>query len=149
MAAIATDDASGAGTEHATIKAIIAANPLLESFGNARTLRNDNSSRFGKFTQLQFADRQGSGVVFVGEGSQNQNVPLVGALARTYLLEKTRILHQIPGERNYHIFYQCLAGLDEVGVATCQEPFAFSAFNCVCNFKDACLCTDVAVNIGW
>jgi len=106
MAAIATAHESSAGTEHATILAIIEANPLLESFGNARTLRNDNSSRFGKFVQLQFG--------FPTQGFDMQRkarAPLLGALSRTYLLEKTRILSQQPGERNYHIFYQMLGGL--------------------------------------
>jgi len=70
------------------------ANPVLESFGNARTIRNDNSSRFGKFIELQFK-KTGS---------------LIGACIETYLLEKVRLVHQSPGERNYHIFYELLAG---------------------------------------
>ena len=76
--------------QHATVAAIIAANPLLESFGNAKTTRNDNSSRFGKFTVMQF----------------NEAGLLVGAQSRTYLLEKSRILAQSEGERDYHVFYQ-------------------------------------------
>jgi len=94
IAAIATmgEDAN-AGRDNSTVSAIIKANPLLESFGNAKTTRNDNSSRFGKFTQLQF----------------NQEIELVGARSRTYLLEKVRILQHQDGERNYHIFYQVLS----------------------------------------
>jgi myosin-5 len=65
----------------------------MESFGNAKTLRNDNSSRFGKFTCLQFEKASGL---------------LVGAACQTYLLEKTRVVQQGDGERNYHIFYQLL-----------------------------------------
>uniref|UniRef100_K3X4B5 Myosin motor domain-containing protein n=1 Tax=Globisporangium ultimum (strain ATCC 200006 / CBS 805.95 / DAOM BR144) TaxID=431595 RepID=K3X4B5_GLOUD len=82
------------GLNNSTIKKIIEVNPLLESFGNAKTVRNDNSSRFGKFTQLQF-DRNGT---------------LVGAKCRTYLLEKTRVINHEAPERNYHIFYQILEG---------------------------------------
>ncbi|ETV87400.1 hypothetical protein H257_00993 [Aphanomyces astaci] len=75
------------------IQRIIQSNPLLESFGNAATARNDNSSRFGKFTELQF-DVRGH---------------LMGARAHTYLLEKSRVTHQAPGERTFHILYQVLA----------------------------------------
>ncbi|CAI5744042.1 unnamed protein product [Peronospora destructor] len=84
------------GMNNSTIKRIIEVNPLLESFGNAKTVRNDNSSRFGKFTQLQF-DRKGT---------------LVGAKCRTYLLEKTRVIQHEEPERNYHIFYQLLDSPD-------------------------------------
>ena len=99
--------------QHATVAAIIAANPLLESFGNAKTTRNDNSSRFGKFTVMQL---DGTGV-------------LVGAQSRTYLLEKSRILSQADGERDYHIFYQLLG--DAKTVAACKlglEPDRAYAF---------------------
>ncbi|OQR94668.1 myosin [Thraustotheca clavata] len=81
------------GLNDSTIEKIIHVSPLLESFGNAKTLRNDNSSRFGKFTQLQF-DAKGT---------------LVGAKCNTYLLEKTRVVYHEDPERNYHIFYQLLA----------------------------------------
>ncbi|AIO01281.1 myosin XXI [Leishmania panamensis] len=71
-------------------------NPAMESFGNARTVRNDNSSRFGKYIKLYLDPA--SGIVMGGQ-------------TVTYLLEKSRIIMQSPGERNYHIFYEMLAGL--------------------------------------
>lgn len=75
---------------------IINANPILEAFGNASTVRNMNSSRFGKYNEMSF-DRVGS---------------LVGAGIRTFLLESSRVVSQQPGERNYHVFYHLLAGMD-------------------------------------
>ena len=80
------------GLNDQTIGRIIQVNPLLESFGNAKTVRNDNSSRFGKFIQLQF-DTQDT---------------LIGAKCKTFLFEKTRVVHHEMAERNYHIFYQLL-----------------------------------------
>lgn len=74
---------------------VLQSNPILESFGNARTVRNDNSSRFGKFIELQFDPRGG--------------LTLRGARIRTYLLEKIRVIQQAQHERNFHIFYELLA----------------------------------------
>ncbi|GMH94986.1 hypothetical protein TL16_g13051 [Triparma laevis f. inornata] len=79
------------------VKRVLDSNPLLESFGNAKTMRNDNSSRFGKYTQLQFS----SGV-------------LVGSECGVYLLEKSRVCGVGGGERGYHVFYQVLDAGEEV-----------------------------------
>jgi myosin-5 len=76
---------------------VLQSNPILESFGNARTIRNDNSSRFGKYISLEFSQK---GV-------------LLGASIHTYLLEKVRLVNQAPGERNYHIFYELLSGVQD------------------------------------
>lgn len=74
---------------------VISASPILESFGNAQTLRNPNSSRFGKWMELDFdkADQ------------------ICGSNVISYLLEKSRVSKVTPGERNYHVFYQLLRGL--------------------------------------
>eukprot|EP01034_Spumella_vulgaris_P021600 gene21600-27638_t len=73
---------------------VLQSNPILEAFGNAKTLRNDNSSRFGKFIELNF----------------NKRGHLIGSRIKTYLLEKVRLPSQQRGERNFHVFYQILAG---------------------------------------
>jgi len=78
---------------------VLDANPILESFGNAKTLINNNSSRFGKFTKMLFTD----GKVAVGKKPRKK---LIGATIETYLLEKSRVVYQDKGERNYHIYYQ-------------------------------------------
>uniref|UniRef100_A0AAZ3SC01 Myosin motor domain-containing protein n=1 Tax=Oncorhynchus tshawytscha TaxID=74940 RepID=A0AAZ3SC01_ONCTS len=78
-------------------KRVLDSNPIMEAFGNACTLRNSNSSRFGKYIQLQL----------------NRSQLLVGASVQTYLLEKTRVAGQPVNERNFHIFYQAKDCFDE------------------------------------
>ncbi|OII73374.1 myosin [Cryptosporidium ubiquitum] len=81
---------------------IIQSNPLLEAFGNSQTLRNHNSSRFGKFIEVQFAESVSNPSLKSDAGS----IHITSACINTYLLEKVRVCHQQKGERNFHIFYQ-------------------------------------------
>lgn len=81
-------------------KKIVDANPIVEAFGNAQTLRNHNSSRFGKFIEIHF----------------DKGNAILGANVKSFLLEVARISGQLEGERNFHFFYQMCAGL--VGDAT-------------------------------
>lgn len=83
-------------SRHCLEQKILSSNPILESFGNAKTARNNNSSRFGKFIKLYFEDNY-----------------LVGAKIDTYLLEKVRVIKQGKRERNFHIFYQMYYGMDQ------------------------------------
>ncbi|RLN91841.1 hypothetical protein BBJ28_00019857 [Nothophytophthora sp. Chile5] len=88
---------------------VLQSNPILEAFGNARTVRNDNSSRFGKFIELRFRD-----------GRRR----LAGARIRTYLLEKIRVIKQAPHERNFHIFYELLSADASVVTAAQRQAWA-------------------------
>lgn len=90
----------GSESETNIERKVLASSPIMEAIGNAKTTRNDNSSRFGKFTKLLFANSRG-------------NMALRGATMQTYLLEKSRVVFQSPGERNYHIFYQLCAARDK------------------------------------
>ncbi len=90
-AALAEETSQGAVVE----RCVLQSNVLLEAFGNAKTIRNDNSSRFGKFIQL-FYDQIGS---------------MCGASTKHFLLEKSRLVKRSAGERNYHVLYQLCRGL--------------------------------------
>lgn len=88
-------DSYGGGGDVADLEGrILAVNPLLESFGNAKTTRNHNSSRFGKFIELHF----------------NKNAQVIGAYIEHYLLEKSRVISQSDKERNYQVFYRMCRG---------------------------------------
>ncbi|CAI8048328.1 Unconventional myosin-Va [Geodia barretti] len=86
----------GASTETQIERKVLASNPIMEAIGNAKTTRNDNSSRFGKYIEIRF-DRTNR---------------ITGAHMRTYLLERSRVVTQATSERNYHIFYQLCAARD-------------------------------------
>eukprot|EP01038_Epipyxis_sp_PR26KG_P004039 gene4039-5778_t len=86
------------GVDDSIVLKVLKSNPLLESFGNATTVRNDNSSRFGKFIQLQF----------------DSTARLVGCKCLTYLLEKTRLVTLNKSEKNFHIFYELFASSPSV-----------------------------------
>jgi myosin heavy subunit len=94
------------GEQNEVVQRIVDSNPLLEIFGNAKTRRNDNSSRFGKYIQLQF-DRKG------GVGGQMPICNLAGSKCEVYLLEKSRITTHDESERTYHIFYAIIGAKDE------------------------------------
>ncbi|XP_060734395.1 unconventional myosin-Va isoform X2 [Tachysurus vachellii] len=84
---------SGSASEANVEEKVLASNPIMEAIGNAKTTRNDNSSRFGKYIEIGFDKRY----------------HIIGANMRTYLLEKSRVVFQADEERNYHIFYQLCA----------------------------------------
>ena len=95
-------EAGAPSTVESKILSILACNPILEAFGNAKTLLNNNSSRFGKFTKLLFS----------GAGEAGTSSHINGSSIETFLLEASRVVIQNKDERNYHCFYQIFAGLE-------------------------------------
>uniref|UniRef100_A0A8B9K7C9 Myosin VB n=1 Tax=Astyanax mexicanus TaxID=7994 RepID=A0A8B9K7C9_ASTMX len=95
---------------------VLASSPIMEAIGNAKTTRNDNSSRFGKYIQIGF----------------DRRFHIIGANMRTYLLEKSRVVFQAEDERNYHIFYQlcasaCLPEFKDLALSN-AEDFTYTSF---------------------
>ena len=115
---------------------LVDSSPLLESFGNAKTLRNNNSSRFGKFLKLCFSNGASTGGGAPANSGKTAGMTLIGALVETYLLEKNRVITQGEGECNFHIFYILMmshraAGLhlkhgDEFSIVNEKSMFLFS-----------------------
>ncbi|XP_060033551.1 unconventional myosin-Ib isoform X4 [Erinaceus europaeus] len=104
----------GKGAEVNQVKEqLLQSNPVLEAFGNAKTVRNDNSSRFGKYMDIEFD--------FKGD-------PLGGVISN-YLLEKSRVVKQPRGERNFHVFYQLLSGASEELLSKLKLERDFSKYN--------------------
>ena len=103
LAATTSHDSSSNGEEkhnidmfNAVSRDLLMTNPILEAFGNAKTARNLNSSRFGKLIDIKF--------------DKKSNGKLAQAMIETYLLEKSRVVHHSKRERSFHVFYQLLAG---------------------------------------
>ncbi|KAG5243498.1 myosin [Salix suchowensis] len=103
------------GVEGRTVEQqVLESNPVLEAFGNAKTVRNNNSSRFGKFVEIQF----------------DKNGRISGAAIRTYLLERSRVCQVSDPERNYHCFYLlCAAPLEERERYKLENPKSFHYLN--------------------
>ncbi|XP_070793597.1 myosin-1B-like [Pituophis catenifer annectens] len=119
---------------------IISANPLLEAFGNAKTVRNDNSSRFGKFIRIHF-------------GATGK---LASADIETYLLEKSRVTFQLKAERSYHIFYQIMSNqkpelIETLLISTNPYDFHFVSQGEITvasiNDQEELIATDSAIDI--
>ncbi|KAI5718198.1 hypothetical protein M8J77_017747 [Diaphorina citri] len=139
----------GSQTETQVEKKVLASSPIMEAIGNAKTIRNDNSSRFGKFTELHFNKQYniigasmrtyhfaiGNAKTIRNDNSSrfgkftelhfNKHYNIIGASMRTYLLEKSRVVFQAPNERNYHVFYQLCCARDKYPYLLLDEPDSF------------------------
>ena len=112
------------------VNRVLQSNPLLEAFGNAKTRRNDNSSRFGKYTQLQFD--MGNKPKGMLASKADMNCKLAGSKCEVYLLEKNRVTTHDPAERTYHVMYQLIAAPEDMKArfwsklkGTKNESFAY------------------------
>ena len=98
---------------------MLESNPVFEAFGNAKTVRNDNSSRFGKFTSLQYhVENKAEAEI---NGRTVPNCLLAGSFYSTYLLEKSRVVWHSSDERTYHIFYQLLSAPNDEKIEIWDE----------------------------
>lgn len=129
----AHDDQAAAVEESPIVQRVLDSNPLLEAFGNAKTVRNDNSSRFGKYIQLQFDAEDAISAAYAGKCVPS--CVLAGSKCQVYLLEKSRVVSHEEEERTYHIFYQLLAADDAIKTQfwsglenTDNESFSFVGF---------------------
>uniref|UniRef100_A0A673KVI9 Unconventional myosin-Vb-like n=1 Tax=Sinocyclocheilus rhinocerous TaxID=307959 RepID=A0A673KVI9_9TELE len=106
----------GSANDTSVEEKVLASSPIMEAIGNAKTTRNDNSSRFGKYIQIGF----------------DRRYYIIGANMRTYLLEKSRVVFQAEDERNYHIFYQLCASCSlsefkDLSLSKCAEDFTYTS----------------------
>lgn len=117
-----------AGSDDGVEQQMLSSTPLLESFGNAKTTHNDNSSRFGKWIEVQFgADRT-----------------IISSKIVEYLLEKSRIVTRPPNEQNYHIFYQLFSGLEQETRTTLKIDGEMKSYNYLQGSPEDCIGPDQA-----
>jgi len=125
IATVQQDPNNKSDEESLVVKRILDSNPLLEAFGNAKTRRNDNSSRFGKYIMLQFNH-------IPGKNGAPPRAEMAGSISEVYLLEKSRVVYNEDIERTYHAFYQLIDSPDDVKgeiwkglVGTTKESFKY------------------------
>lgn len=125
IATVQQDPNNKSTEESIIVKRILDSNPILEAFGNAKTRRNDNSSRFGKYIMLQFNH-------IPGKGGAPPRAEMAGSMSEVYLLEKSRVVFNEDIERTYHAFYELIDSDDAVKgeiwkglVGTNRESFKY------------------------